>query len=76
MKTIKKGDSVEIRPEWQDQGDSELQWEACDDEEKGRVTIMPTNTGLAYPPRQTVQVSMLIHTANADVLAPAGEKTN
>jgi hypothetical protein len=64
MTTIKQGDRVEIRPEWQDEGDSELQWVACDDEEKGRVTIMPTNSGLTYPPRATVEVSMLIHTAN------------
>jgi hypothetical protein len=56
---IRKGDEVTIRPEWRDQGDEEFTWVACDDEEKGRVTITPVNTGLAIPPRQTVSVEML-----------------
>lgn len=56
---IRKGDSVKIKPEWQDPGDDKLEWIATDDEDKGRVTIMPTNTGLAIPPLQTVDVAML-----------------
>jgi hypothetical protein len=57
--TIRKGDKINILPEWQDEGDDEFQWVACDDEEKGRVTIMPTNTSLRYSPRQTVEVVMI-----------------
>ncbi len=56
---IRKGDEVTIKPEWRDRGDEEFTWMACDDEEKGRVTIAPVNTGLAIPPRQTVSVDML-----------------
>ena len=63
---IRKGDAVEIRPEWQDDGDAGFVWAACDDEEKGRVTIMPVNTGLAIPPRQTVDVNMLKRSGGCD----------
>ena len=56
---IRKGDTVTIKPEWQDQGDEMFHWIAADDEELGRVTIMPTNTGLPLPPLQTVEVAML-----------------
>ncbi len=56
---IRKGDVVKIRPEWQDRGDDEFVWVACDDEENGRVTIAPLNIGLAVTPSQTVDVSML-----------------
>ena len=57
--TICAGDVVMIRPEWCDRGDEDCGWIACDNEEKGRVTIAPVNTGLAIPPRQTVSVDML-----------------
>lgn len=56
---IRKGDKVTIKPEWRDQGDDEFAWVAYDDEEKGRVTITPVNTGLSIPPLQTVSVEML-----------------
>lgn len=56
---IKAGDTVTIKPEWQDEGDDTLIWIAVDDEEKGRVTIMPTNTGLPLPSQQVVRVEML-----------------
>ena len=56
---IRKGATVRIKPEWQDPGDELFHWIAVDDEEKGRVTIMPTNTGLSLPPLQTVEVAML-----------------
>lgn len=56
---IRKGDTVTIKPEWQDPGDSEFRWIAVDDEEGGRVSIMPVDTGLAIPPVQTVTVDML-----------------
>lgn len=56
---IRKGDTVKIKPKWQDKGDTLFTWAACDDEDKGRVTIAPLGTGLSIPPRQTVSVDML-----------------
>jgi hypothetical protein len=67
---IRKGDVVTIKSEWRDQGDEDFTWEACDDEEEGRVTIAPVNTGLAIPPQQTVSVEMLMHNADAHATAP------
>lgn len=58
-RTIRKGDPIRIKPEWQDDGDGELEWIAVDDEEKGRVSIMATNTGLTYPPVNTVRADMV-----------------
>lgn len=56
---IKRGDKVEILPEFRDEGDEEFDWIAASDEEKGRVDISPTNTGLAITPIQTVKVEWL-----------------
>ena len=70
---IRKGDEVTIKPEWRDQGDEEFTWVACDDEEKGRVTITPVNTGLAIPPRQTVNVEMLKQNSMLCVKTHSGE---
>lgn len=58
---IKKGDTVRIKPEWQDAGDDTLHWIAIEDEDGGRVRITPTNTGLEFPPNQVVETSMLEH---------------
>lgn len=56
---IHKGDKIRIKAEWMDPGDDQFDWVACDDESKGRVTIMPTNMGLTFPPIQTVEVRMV-----------------
>lgn len=56
---IKKGDTVWIKPEWQDKGDDTMQWVAIEDEDGGRVRIEPQNTSLLYPPNQVVETSML-----------------
>jgi imidazole glycerol phosphate synthase subunit HisF len=45
-----KGDIVEILKQYQDIGDDELVWVAIDDEEKGRVTVMPINSTLSIKP--------------------------
>lgn len=45
-----KGDIVEILKQYQDIGDDELIWVAIDDEEKGRVTVMPINSTLSIKP--------------------------
>lgn len=55
---IRKGDTVKIKPEWQDDGDDQITFIAVDDEEKGRVTI-EAQIGLAYNPQQVVRVDML-----------------
>lgn len=57
--TIKCGDVVRIKPQWQDAGDDRFIWRAMEDEDGGRVRIYPTNTGLVIPPNQIVDVSML-----------------
>ena len=60
--TIRRGDRVTIRPEWQDAGDAAYQWVALSDVEKGRLDITPLGTGLAIPPVYTVRVDMLVTT--------------
>lgn len=56
---IKKGDEVRILPQWQDKGDDKLTWIAVDDEEKGRVTIMPVNLNLPIKPQSVVRVNQI-----------------
>ncbi len=57
---IRKGDKVSIKPEWQDAGDCNFDWVAADDEQNGRVAIMPLGTGLAFAPVSIACVSMLV----------------
>jgi hypothetical protein len=57
---IRKGNKVQIKPEWQDVGDDCFDWVAVDDEEKGRVTIMPLGTGLVIAPTQVVSTEWLV----------------
>ena len=56
---IKKGDIVEIKKEWQDEGDDQLVYIAADDEEKGRVTIEALTT-MFINPTQVVKVEWLV----------------
>jgi hypothetical protein len=61
---IRKGDQVEIKPEWQDEGDSEYVWIAFNDEEKGRVDIVPTGPAWEswkFPPAYCAHVEWLIN---------------
>ena len=57
--TIRKGDTIRIKPEWQDPGDDKFHWIALEDEDGGRVRIAPTNTGLNIPPNQVVDTNMV-----------------
>jgi len=57
---IKAKEVVQIKPEFQDKGDSDLVWIALEDEDGGRVRIAPVNTGLAFPPNQVVTTEMLV----------------
>ncbi len=56
---IKAGQTVEILPAFQDEGDAAFTWVAVDDEEKGRVTITPTNTNLTIAPQHVVRVEWI-----------------
>jgi len=56
---IKKGETVLIKPEWQDKGDEQFLWIAIEDEDGGRVRIAPIGTGLSITPNQVVLTSML-----------------
>jgi hypothetical protein len=67
---FKKGDQVEILPEFQDAGDDEFHWVVLADEEKGRVDICPVNITLRIKPRYTVETHQITH------LHPSGEGTD
>lgn len=56
---IKKGDVVEILPQWRDKGDDKFVWTAVDDEEKGRVSISPKIWTDGLNPVHVVQVECL-----------------
>jgi hypothetical protein len=56
---IRRGDRVEILPEFQDPGDDTFEWRAMDDEENGRVTICPVSIDLTFKPRSVVLTSQI-----------------
>lgn len=56
--TIKAGDSVTIKPEWQDHGDEGIEWKAIDNPEKGRVTI-EAQLDMPIKPTQSVNTEWL-----------------
>jgi hypothetical protein len=56
---IKKGDRIDILPQWQDAGDANYVWVATDDEENGRITICPISMPISIKPRSTVDVNMI-----------------
>jgi hypothetical protein len=56
---IRAGDTVQIKPEWQDAGDDKYQWVAVTDESMGRIDITPIDIGLAIKPVYTVKIEML-----------------
>jgi hypothetical protein len=56
---IKKGDRIDIKPEWQDAGDENYVWVAVDDEEKGFVTITPISMPVGLRTRSVVGVEMI-----------------
>lgn len=57
---ILKGQQIHIKPEWQDAGDEEYTWVALEDEDGGRVKIMPLMPELRFPPVSVVETRMLI----------------
>jgi hypothetical protein len=58
---IKKGDLINILPEWQDKGDDKYIWVAAEDQIEGRnsLRITPINTGLPFPPVQLVRINTI-----------------
>ena len=61
MTMYKRGDEVEILPEYQDEGDDQYHWTCVNDEEKGRVEITPVDIDLRIPPVYTVQINQIRH---------------
>ena len=59
MNMIKKGDRIDILPQWQDDGDENYVWVATDDEKDGQITICPISMPISIKPRSTVDVSMI-----------------
>lgn len=57
--TIKSGDIVRIKPEYQDTGDSKFIWQAVEDADGERVRIAPIMSDLPLPPNYIVTLSML-----------------
>jgi hypothetical protein len=59
IRKFQKGDAVKIRPEFQDDGDSEFTWVVLNDEEKGRVDISAIDSPLTIKPVHTVQTEWI-----------------
>lgn len=61
--SIKKGDKIRIKPEWQDAGDDDCVWLAIEDEDGGRVRIEPQlpaeDWNPALLPNQIVTTEMI-----------------
>lgn len=58
MMTIKAGDEVRIKKEWQDPGDDSITWIALEDEDGGRVKIQ-AQVALNIKPIQVALVEWL-----------------
>jgi hypothetical protein len=56
---FKKGDSVQIKPEWQDEGDEEFSRVVIEDEDKGAVKIMTVIPGWTINPTEWIDASKL-----------------
>ena len=57
--TLKAGDRIRIKPEWQDKGDDQFEWYVLEDEAGGRVAIAPRTTLPLGDPWSRVYVSMV-----------------
>lgn len=57
--TIKAGDTVKIKLEWQDAGDDKITFVAMEDEDGGRVLIGALGVLQSFTPTQVVHTSML-----------------
>lgn len=59
IRKFQKGDTVRIRPAFQDDGDNEFTWVVLNDEEKGRVDISAIDSPLTIKPVHTVQTEWI-----------------
>jgi len=57
--TIKRGDTVRIKPQWQDPGDADFTWVALEDEHGDRVRIAPEMADIEFQPNYVVTTDML-----------------
>ncbi len=57
--TFRRGDQVELLEQYRDPGDETFTWVVLQDEEKGRVDIMPVDIDLEIRPIYTVQVGWI-----------------
>lgn len=64
--TFRKGDHVEILPDFQDEGDADYTWVVVTDEDRGRVDIQPINHPMAIKPTYTVEVGQIRPVQAAD----------
>ena len=53
------GDVVKILPEYQDKGDAEITWIVSESEEKGRVTIVASDSPMVLKPSYVVAASWI-----------------
>lgn len=56
---IRKGDIVDVLPEYRDPGDERYTWIAIADEEKGRIDIEPADHPMAIKPIYTLRVDQV-----------------
>lgn len=59
MGPLKKGERIRIKPEWQDEGDDELEWYVHEDEDGGRVSIYSVDDTAGIRPHQRVESRMV-----------------
>ncbi len=58
--TIKKHDQVQIKPEWQDEGDDQFTWIALEDQDGENIIITPIDSKLTIKPQYLVRLDMLV----------------
>lgn len=56
---IKQGDTVVFKKEWQEDGDEQISYIACADEDGGRVLVMAL-IGMSINPAQVVRTDMIV----------------
>jgi len=61
MRAFKKGDFIEILPEYQDKGDDKFNWVVIEDEDKGRVTVCPIDSLMIIKPTYVLNTDCIKH---------------
>jgi len=57
---FKQGDIVNIKPEWQDKGDGDIEFVCVENEDGGRVRI-EYKLGMSFNPQSVVTTEMICH---------------